>query len=242
MIVDVSTGHEVRSLTGERLLDTGSATITGGPAPKTGPDRPLGSGHSALPESPSPSRFSHLDCRVALTLIVALHQRRPVGRARTLQRPAALACGRYTAQPLPRARSTGTQAIASAPLPVRDLEEGQGAPRLSRRGRAPVLLGAVPPDRQDGGSAPDAAHGRGVLPRPGGRHAPAPGRPASLQHRSGASTRATSCRHRVEPRAATRTRRGDRPGDRHRAARAGASAHAPGRGVAHFARHPASRP
>ena len=93
----------------------------------------------------------------------------------------------HAPQPLPRARPAGAQAVAGRALPVRDLEEGQGPPRLPRRVRAPVLLGAVPTDRQDGGSAPDATHGRGVLPQPGGRHTPAPGRRSPLHHRPGPS-------------------------------------------------------
>ena len=144
--------------------------------------------------------------------------------ARALQRPAALT----------RARARGASRFleldrpALKPLPAQRYQYATWKKakvhldyhvEVERR----VLLGAVPADRQDRRCAPHRAHGRGVLPRPGGRHAPAPGRRAPLHHRPGASTRAPSRRHRAEPRAAARTRRGDRPGDRRRAARAGAT-------------------
>ena len=50
------------------------------------------------------------------------------------------------------------EAAAGAALRVRDLEEGQGHPRLSRRGRATVLLGALSADRQERRSAHQHAH------------------------------------------------------------------------------------
>jgi hypothetical protein len=68
-------------------------------------------------------------------------------------------------------------------------------------GGAAVLLGALPPDRQDRGSAPHRAHGRGVLSWPGGRHAPSAGRAAPLRHRPGAPPRAAPSRDRAQPRA-----------------------------------------
>ena len=93
-----------------RALRRGDPAGPGAQAARQGQGRGRRAGHRALdPGAASPLHV----------LLPRRAQRRVVGRARTLQRPAALARRGLPAQPLPRARPAGAQAVAGRALRVR---------------------------------------------------------------------------------------------------------------------------
>ena len=122
-------------------------------------------------------------------------------------------------------------------LRLRPLETLPGRPGLPRRGRGPLVLGAVPPDPPGAGRADGRGHGGGFPPRRAGGQPPAG--PAAAGHTPCPST----CRARIAGTPSGRLpgcwrRRPDRPcgGGAVRGGHGGATASRAG--LPHLPRHP----